>query len=110
VQFKDAFVEMLRSLVSEHGDDLDLEGFGDTYYLTHRQQRTLQFRLHWVYDHFLVHIRDDADNESHAIVAIYTPYDAALFCTAVSSLFEIRARRRGASETVGPSRGGERLP
>lgn len=102
MDYKAFVLTMLRDLVAKDADNLDLEGRdgGDTYHLTHRRQHTLRFRLHWNPggEYFRAYVRDANDNESQAIVSMYTPYDAALFCTAAEALFAIRARRRGEAE------------
>jgi hypothetical protein len=99
MNYKAVVLTMLRDLV-EKDDNLDLEGGGDTYHLIHSCQHTLRFRLHWQprRECFLAYFRDGDNNESQAIVSMYSPYDAALFCTAAASLFAIRARRRGEAE------------
>jgi len=92
--FKAVVLTMLKNLVEADPDNLALEGRdgGDTYHLVHRRQHTLRFRLHWSPNAnvFRAYFRDVNDNESQAIVSMYTPYDAALFCTAAESLFSIR--------------------
>jgi len=78
-------------------DDINVKITGSskgTIRIIHKRHHAPEFRFHWSSDHFIGHFIDGNDQQSQAVVSLYTPMDAIRFVSAYSILNDLRANQK----------------
>jgi hypothetical protein len=88
-------MSQLKSLEELNGISVNVTGSKDgTIRISHTKLHALEFRFHWSGDHFIGHFIDGDDNESQAVISLYSRMDAIRFITAYNILNDVRANQK----------------
>jgi len=88
----------LKSL-DEIGDvSVDVTGEAGQVFISHRLHHVADFRFKWVdSSHYVGYFVDANNNDSQAIVSLWTAMDAVKFMVLYSTLVELRAKRESSA-------------
>ena len=85
----------LKSLEEIEGIEVKISGSSKgTIRIIHKRHHAPEFLFHWVSDHFIGYFIDGNNQQSQAVVSLYTPMDAIRFVSAYSILNDLRANQK----------------